>query len=202
MMLLASKIIWCIGVMAWFIIRYPHSRRSRRNIRVRVSNRNLERVLLSIASCGLGFVPALYVFANLFPFADYALQVWQPWVGAATFALSLWMFYQTHANLGRNWSVTLVVREKHALVTEGIYKHVRHPMYSAFWLWAGAQALLLPNWIAGFSGAVGFGTLYFFRVRREEAMMTETFGDDYRAYMKRTGRIIPRISLAGLWRAL
>ena len=45
------------------------------------------------------------------------------------------------------------------LVTEGIYGRVRHPMYTAFWLWAVAQALLLPNWIAGFSGLIGFGTL-------------------------------------------
>jgi protein-S-isoprenylcysteine O-methyltransferase Ste14 len=56
-------------------------------------------------------------------------------------------------------------------------------MYSAFWLGVFAQALLLPNWVAGFSGLVGF----------EERMMSETFGDSYRAYMARTGRIFPLI---------
>ena len=44
-------------------------------------------------------------------------------------------------------------------------------MYSAFWLWAVAQAVLLPNWAAGFAGIVGFGTLFFLRVGKEEAMM-------------------------------
>ena len=66
-------------------------------------------------------------------------------------------------------------------------------MYSAFWLWAIAQALLLPNWIAGFAGLAGFGILFFGRVAREEQMMLETFGDSYRAYMARTGRIFPFI---------
>ena len=66
-------------------------------------------------------------------------------------------------------------------------------MYSALWLWTISQALLLPNWIAGFSGLVGFGTLFFGRVRQEERMMLETFGDDYRAYMARTHRLIPGI---------
>jgi protein-S-isoprenylcysteine O-methyltransferase Ste14 len=66
-------------------------------------------------------------------------------------------------------------------------------MYSAFWLWAVAQALLLPNWVAGFSGLVGFGILFFGRVAREERMMLETFGDSYRAYTARTGRIFPSI---------
>jgi protein-S-isoprenylcysteine O-methyltransferase Ste14 len=48
---------------------------------------------------------------------------------------------------------TLEVREQHALVTTGVYSRVRHPMYSA---WALAQALLLPNWIAGPAGLIGF----------------------------------------------
>ena len=56
-----------------------------------------------------------------------------------------------------------------------------------------AQALLLPNWVAGFSGVVGFGCLYFVRVGREEAMMLAMFGEEYRAYMQRTSRIIPRL---------
>ena len=85
--------------------------------------------------------------------------------------------------------------ENHELVTEGIYRTVRHPMYSAFWLWAIAQALLLPNWIAGFAGLAGFAVLYFGRVAREERMMLETFGDSYRAYMARTGRVFPSITL-------
>ncbi len=68
---------------------------------------------------------------------------------------------------------------------------VRHPMYTAFWLWAVAQALLLPNWVAGLSGLLGFGTLYFLRVGQEERLMIEAFGDAYRAYMERTARLIP-----------
>jgi len=56
-----------------------------------------------------------------------------------------------------------------------------------------AQALLLPNWIAGVSGIVGFGTLFFFRLQREEAMMLETFGDEYRRYMTRTWRVLPGV---------
>jgi protein-S-isoprenylcysteine O-methyltransferase Ste14 len=190
-MQLAMKIVWCLGVVGWFVIRYPHARRSRRTIKARIVNRNVERLLLSISSCGLGILPALYVFTPLLKFADYPPQPWQPWVGAAIFGFALWMFHRTHSDLGRNWSVTLEVREKHVLVTEGIYTRVRHPMYLAFWLWAVAQLVLLPNWVAGPAGILGFGTLYLVRVSREEAMMLQTFGDEYRAYMKRTARLIP-----------
>ena len=86
-----------------------------------------------------------------------------------------------------------MVREQHSLVTTGVYAHVRHPMYAAFWLWALAQFLLLPNWIAGAAGLVGFGVLFFGRVGAEERMLVDHFGDDYRRYMARTARIIPGV---------
>jgi len=82
----------------------------------------------------------------------------------------------------------LKVRENHVLVTAGVYKYVRHPMYAAFWLHGVARPLLLPNWLAGSAGLVGFGLLFF---EREEQMMIETFGEHYRAYTARTSRVVP-----------
>ena len=64
-------------------------------------------------------------------------------------------------------------------------------MYLAFLLWGIAQTLLLPNWIAGPAGLVGSLTLYLFRLPREERMMLQEFGDQYRTYMQRTARIVP-----------
>ena len=126
-------------------------------------------------------------------FAAYGFHPIAAWLGLFFAIAALGMFQLTHRALGRNWSVSLDVRESHQLVTDGIYRKIRHPMYSAFWLWAIAQALLLPNWAAGFAGLVGFGTLYFGRVAREERMMLQTFGDSYREYMARTGRVFPWI---------
>jgi protein-S-isoprenylcysteine O-methyltransferase Ste14 len=190
---LVAKVIWCLGVVVWFVIRYPHDRRARRTPKLGRSNHGRELVLMAISATGLGVLPAVCVFTGAPAFADYAFHPWQAWLGAVAFAAALWLFYRTHKDLGRNWSVTLEVRERHTLVTGGIYSRVRHPMYSAFWLWALAQALLLPNWIAGPAGLIGFGTLFFLRVGREEALMTETFGDEYRRYMARTARVLPGI---------
>ncbi|MGH6737503.1 MAG: protein-S-isoprenylcysteine O-methyltransferase, partial [Bradyrhizobium sp.] len=116
------------------------------------------------------------------------------WLGVAAMAAALWLFHRSHADLGRNWSISLQVREQHALVKTGIYRLIRHPMYSSFFLLGIAQMLLLPNWFAGVSGIAGAGLLFAFRVRREEQMMLESFGDDYRAYMAQTKRIIPWIA--------
>jgi protein-S-isoprenylcysteine O-methyltransferase Ste14 len=190
---LVAEMIWVVGVVGWFIIRYPHDRRARRTPKRSRHDRGREIVLMTISATGLIVMPLVYLLGHQPRFADYPFQPWQGWLGAAVFAAALWLFRRTHKDLGRNWSVTLEVRERHALVTSGVYSRVRHPMYSAFWLWALAQALLLPNWIAGPAGLLGFGTLFALRVGREEEMMIETFGDEYRRYMARTSRIVPGI---------
>jgi protein-S-isoprenylcysteine O-methyltransferase Ste14 len=193
MTLFWAKLVWCAGVIGWFAIRYPHDRRSRRTPKRLWSDRARELVLLTISASGMIFLPTLYVLTGWPQFADYQFRPAFAWLGSLVFAFALWLFYRTHRDLGRNWSVTLEIRDRHALVTSGVYRHVRHPMYSAFWLWAVAQALLLPNWIAGPAGLIGFGTLFFLRVGREEELMIQTFSDEYRRYMARTARIVPRI---------
>lgn len=187
-----AKLAWTLGVVAWFVLRLPFQHKARRASVKDARRKNMrEMVLLAISTCGLGVVPALYT-ATGFPAAlSYAPSPLQVGAGVLVFLAALWLFWRTHSDLGRNWSVTLEIRDSHKLITSGVYRRVRHPMYSAFFLWALAQALLLPNLVAGLSGFVGFGILYFFRVGEEEAMMRETFGAEYDAYCARTKRIIP-----------
>ena len=108
--------------------------------------------------------------------------------------MGLWLFHRSHADLGTNWSITLEVREKHQLVTQGIYRHVRHPMYLALLLYSVGQALVLPNWVVGPSYGVVMALMFGLRVGPEERMMLEEFGKDYEAYMARTKRLVP-----GVW---
>jgi len=186
-----AKIIWLAFGIAWFVLRLRPGQRARRTP-VRYSGRDKrEFVLLGISLTGLGVIPFVYVVAHILRFADYPVVPVLSYLGVAADCASLWLFHLTHRDLGSNWSVSLDLRERHTLVTTGIYAMVRHPMYSGFWLMALAQALLLPNWIAGPAGLVGFGILFFGRVRREEDMMIAAFGEEYRAYMARTARVVP-----------
>ena len=108
--------------------------------------------------------------------------------------LGLWLFQLSHADLGANWSITLEVREKHTLVTQGVYRRVRHPMYTALLLYSVGQALVLPNYVAGPSYGVTMALLVALRIGPEERMMLEEFGKDYQEYMAQTKRLVP-----GIW---
>ncbi len=104
----------------------------------------------------------------------------------------------TYREIGRRLSrhhttITREIKDSHALITNGIYKTIRHPMYSSFALWSIAQCLLLQNYIAGFSTLVINIIMYFIRIPKEEQMMIDQFGEEYREYMKQTGRLFPKI---------
>jgi protein-S-isoprenylcysteine O-methyltransferase Ste14 len=185
------KILFVSGIVAWSIIRYPYEKRNKQNKIVDERKANLQPLLLIFALMGMLMLPIANVFTSWLSFADYQLPTWANIVGILLYFIATGLYWKTHRDLGRNWSPTLQLREGHTLITTGIYKKIRHPMYTSIWLWCLAQALLLENYIAGLAGLVTFGTVYFLRVDKEEKMMLDRFGDRYYSYMKHTGRLSP-----------
>ena len=190
---LLGEIVWAVGVVGWFVIRYPFVRRAGRIAILRREGSTREKVLLGLSAVGLFFIPVIYFVTGWPSAADYNLNYAAVLVGAAVFAGSLYLFRRSHKDLGRQWSAALEIRESHQIVRTGVYRRIRHPMYTSFWLWALAQAFLLPNAVAALSGLVAIAIMYFARVAHEEQMMIDFFGDDYRRYMTETKRIIPGI---------
>ncbi|MEM1278942.1 MAG: protein-S-isoprenylcysteine O-methyltransferase [Cyanobacteria bacterium P01_H01_bin.152] len=188
---LVLKIIFLIGVALLNIIRMPHQRANKQNVVVDDRKTAQEKGLLFLVFLGAFVLPLIYIFTPWLNFANYFLPVWANILGMMIFAIALWLFWRSHHDLGRNWSPTLQVRADHTLITQGIYQTIRHPMYTSIWLLGIAQGLLLTNWIAGLSGMIAFGTLYFARIGNEENMMIEQFGDQYQAYMQKTKRLLP-----------
>jgi len=196
-----SKSLYFLGLLAQVAIRVPHERR-RGQARMEVDRADgLERSLIGLFSIGVVLVPAVYALTSWLDRADYRLPPKAErrafGLGATFLALSLLLYGRSHADLGRNWSPSLQLRKGHTLVTRGVYRHVRHPMYASEWLWVVAQALLLRNRVAGLAGAASFLPLYALRVPREERMMLEQFGEEYLTYMDRTGRVVPRLVREG-----
>ena len=184
--------LWLAGALATLVIRVPFAVKVRGNTIVQARKDAMERATLTAMFVTMLVLPTLHLATPVLEFAAYTLPGWA-WIAGAVLQLPyLWLFWRSHADLGRNWSPTLDVRENHKLVTGGIYRHVRHPMYSAIWLGAIAQPLLIQNWIAGPPVLLAFLAMYATRVPKEEALMRDRFGDAYHAYASRTGRLLPK----------
>jgi protein-S-isoprenylcysteine O-methyltransferase Ste14 len=185
--------IFFLAMIAEIVIRAPLNKQRKLE---KMSERRVtgqEKFLLFVLWTGMFILPIIYASSNWLDFANYTLPPWAGWLGVVLIAGAVFVFWRAHADLGLNWSPTLEIREKHELITRGIYSLIRHPMYASQILWSIAQVLLLQNWIAGFGSIVAFIPFYFLRVRAEEQLMLEQFGDQYRSYMQRVGGVFPKL---------
>ncbi len=184
--------VWLAAFVVTFLIRASYGMRSRANKIVEVHKGPGEKILLTVMFTSAMVLPLIQLSTGWFDFADYPLDEAATVVGAVSQLLYLILFWRAHADLGRNWSPGLEVREQHQLVTRGIYARIRHPMYAAIWLSALAQPLLIHNWIAGVLVVPSFAAMWFIRVPQEEAMTRQAFGPAYDEYCRNTGRLFPR----------
>src|SRR5262245_20555814 len=155
-----SKAIFFAGLFVQTIIRYPyeHQRRQRTKTDRRITWS--ERFVLGVLTVGVGILPLVYTFTDWLSLADYNLspvaRTTAMVLGMLFMLAGLWLFWRAHHDLGDNWSPSLEIATEQTLVTNGVYRAVRHPMYSSQLLLGFAQACLLHNWIAGLGGLITF----------------------------------------------
>ena len=174
------------------LVRISYARPTPKDATAARRPHRLDTALTLLTGLGMFAAPVVYLASDWLDFADYWRPDWLGWGGVPLFAAADWLLWRSHAELGRNWSPTVAVREGHALITRGVYRRIRHPMYLAHWVWAVAQVLLLANWVAGPAMLVLFAMHYFIRVPSEERLMREIFGEAYREHEARTGRCWPK----------
>jgi len=151
-------------------------------------------ILLTLRPIGLAGAIALIAFMvkpSSMAWSSLPLPNWLRWAGAgvgiAGGGLLLWTFH----TLGPNLTDTVVTRKTHTLVTRGPYRWVRHPFYDSGALCILANSLVASNWFILLTGVLAL-LLLVVRTRKEEENLLKRFGDDYRTYMKRTGRFWPK----------
>ena len=122
---------------------------------------------------------------------SFPLLVWLRWVGFGLGLLSVAFWTWTQINLDTQWSAQLQLAKDHHLITTGPYARMRHPLYSAMFGWAAALGLLTANWIFVAMAVLSIAWTIV-RIPKEEQMMIEAFGNEYKTYMQRTGSFFPK----------
>lgn len=180
-------LILCINIRAPFVKKY------KKNNMIKSENVLSENLKVILASLGMSFVPFVYIFSGILSRFDFYLPLSVRITAAAALILNASFFYVIHKTLDDNWSPVLNIKEDQKLIKTGIYKYIRHPMYTQCWLWVILTGLVSANSFVLIFGIISWGILYFTRVFKEETMMLTQFQDEYAEYMKTTGRIFPKI---------
>lgn len=142
-----------------------------------------------------GYIVSIVLYMLAVPWTSWsqiAMPSWLRWLGVIGATSSVPLVAWTHRTLGRQYSAELAIQKKHVLVTTGPYARTRHPMYTALNMFSFSMALTTSNLLVLLFAALVIVPFPWI-ARKEEKMLLETFGEDYREYMERTGRFFPRI---------
>ena len=121
------------------------------------------------------------------------LPEWVRWLGVGFGILCVLGIYWLFSSIGSGISPTSATRKQHTLVTSGPYRWVRHPLYTVGSSLFIAFGMMADNWFIALLGILAFIGMAI-RTPKEEANLLEKFGDEYREYMKHTGRFFPKLS--------
>jgi len=188
------KLVYFIELVLVSLVRRAAMRKTRR-LSERESHSDFLDNSLTFLMGLANLIPLIYVLTAWLDFANYTLPAWIGWLGTIVFAGSGILIWKTQRDLGRSWTPSLAFRDGHYLITDGIYAHLRHPLYSAHLLWGIAQMMMLHNWIAGFVYLAVVIPRTLVRIQKEEKLMLDKFGNEYRSYLEKTGGIFPRLDL-------
>jgi protein-S-isoprenylcysteine O-methyltransferase Ste14 len=145
----------------------------------------------------LGLLALLPLFGYLInpdwvTWARVQLPDWLRWLAALVAVSLIPMFYWVLSNIGNNISPVQTTRQNHKLITSGPYHYIRHPLYTFGFVFMVAITLLTGLWWLAVAALPPL-LILLWRTPIEEQRLIETFGDEYREYMKRTGRFFPRL---------
>jgi len=187
--------LFVISFLSFMGIRiYYHRRAGREGGRMNVRDSRASIILRLLLGIPLAGVTVAYLIRpEVLGWAEVPLPIWVYGMGAALVIISFSMLIWTHQSLGANFSTILGTRVRRNLVTRGPYRWVRHPMYSVLFLFLFGTLLLSGNLLIGGSLLGSFLVTVGTRVAKEEAILEEEYGEEYRTYKSRTGRFVPQL---------
>jgi protein-S-isoprenylcysteine O-methyltransferase Ste14 len=125
--------------------------------------------------------------------AAFSLPTWLRWLGAAAGCATIPLVYWVFSSIGSNISETYLTKGKHVLVSRGPYRWVRHPLYSTAAIGLISLGVLAANWFMLAAACLAFAAIALLVVPREEAELIRKFGNEYKKYILRTGKFVPRL---------
>lgn len=179
-----------VGISSYF--RRKADRDSGESISRKVDGTLLMNII-RIGGLLLWFSPLIYLLNPAWmAWSKLGLPEWVRWAGVVLGILCTLGIYWLFSSIGSGITPTSATRKEHKLVTRGPYRWIRHPLYtigSSMFLVLG---MIADNWFIMLLGVLAFIAMAS-RTPKEEANLIEKFGDEYREYMKRTGRFFPKL---------
>jgi protein-S-isoprenylcysteine O-methyltransferase Ste14 len=188
-----AAVIFFTGISISIYFRSKADRESGEKVSTKEERRPIF-LALRLGGLLIWFSPVAYMLNPAWmAWSRLGLAVWARWLGAGIGIICIFLIYWLFSSLGRGITPTVATRKEHELVTFGPYRWVRHPLYTVGTSFFLSLGLLVDSWFIIVLAVLAF-VLLAIRTTDEEAKLIEKFGDEYRRYMLRTGRFLPRLN--------
>jgi len=188
--LAASILLTGVGISIYF--RRKADKDSGEKISRRVDG-TIFMTIIKIGGLVLWLSPFVYLLnPDWMAWSKIGLPEWVRWLGVVIGLLCIASIYWLFSSIGNNITPTSATRRKHKLVVSGPYRWVRHPLYTIASCMFISFGMIADNWFIAALGVLAFIAMAF-RTPKEEANLIEKFGNEYREYIKRTGRFFPKL---------
>jgi protein-S-isoprenylcysteine O-methyltransferase Ste14 len=158
----------------------------------RSADGSLMATIIRIGGLILWLSPFVYLINPAWmAWSKIGLPEWLRWLGVVVGVLCVAGVYWLFSSIGSGITPTSATRREHSLATGGPYRWVRHPLYTIGSSLFISFGMMADNWFIALLGILAFIGMAI-RTPKEEANLIEKFGDEYREYMTRTGRFLPK----------
>jgi protein-S-isoprenylcysteine O-methyltransferase Ste14 len=168
-----------------------------RNTGEKISRKADGTIMMTIIGLGglvLWLSPLVYLLnPQWMAWSKIGLPEWIRWLGIGLGILCNFGIYWLFSSIGSGITPTSATRREHKLIISGPYRWVRHPLYTVGSSFFVSFGMMADNWFIAALGVLAFIAMAI-RTPKEEANLIEKFGDEYRSYMKTTGRFLPKLT--------
>jgi protein-S-isoprenylcysteine O-methyltransferase Ste14 len=148
--------------------------------------------IIKLGGLVLWLSPLVYLInPGWMAWSKIGLPEWVRWLGVGSGILCVALIYWLFSSIRSGITATSATRAEHKLVTSGPYRWVRHPLYTVGSSMFISFGIIADNWFIAVLGILAFIAMAV-RTPKEEANLIEKFGNEYREYMKQTGRFLPK----------
>lgn len=179
--------LWMLLAIVWLIMRFgiKHAKKHE------TLSEFAQHAIPLVIGFGLLFGKLeSWVWLN-FRFPPKLPAVWLAGLALTAFGvgLSIW----ARLTLGSNWSGVVTLKEGHELVRQGLYRWIRHPIYTGILLGMIGTAMVKGH-LRGWLGFVIVWATFYYKARREERFLHQEFGAGFDEHARQTGMFLPKFS--------
>ena len=179
---------WFFCLTFWLRKRPPRAREAKRDL---------------TSYLGLALQAAGYSIVWFFPLRRqqispiFSATGWRGWVLAILILViavaSTWLVNAAARRLGKQWALAARLVEGHTLIADGPYGFVRNPIYTGMFGMLVATGLAVTGWLPLLAAAILFAIGTYIRIRVEERLLREAFGNRFEEYARKVPALIPGI---------